>query len=173
MTQSTLQTKGTRLGKKWWALILGVALTIASAIVSNYFIAKNNDMVAEWEREATTVNQQIDAIWENTRSLERRKDTAILLLIKDANHPESRAFIIDTLALFGVQQSTDLSYQLIQESFHEYKGEVLERIDDRFLVKQNYLEQAQTVRSDNDVLVNVALCFQILGLIFVLSRGGE
>lgn len=160
-----------KLVKKWGAIVIGVSLTIASAVISNYFIAKNNDLIAEYERDAVNVNQQMEAIWENTRSLERRKDTAIILLVKDHTHPESIHFIKDTLSLFGQTNQAELSYAGIQSSFNEYKGEVIERIDDRFLIQQDYLEQAQEIRNHNDVLVNVALCFQILGLIFVLSRG--
>lgn len=171
MSPPSPKNRAKQIVKKWGAIILGVSLTIVSAVISNYFIAKNSDLIAEHEREAANVNQQMEAIWENTRSLERRKDTAIILLVKDHMHPESIHFIRDTLSLFGQTDETELSYKAIQHSFNEYRGDVIERIDDRFLIQQHYLEQAQEVRNHNDVLVNIALCFQILGLIFVLSRG--
>jgi hypothetical protein len=172
--KSTSSAKG--LIKKWGLVGIGVCLTIASAIVSNYFIAKNNDLVTEWEREVQNVTQQMEAIWENTRSLERRKDTAILMLVENAQHPESKAFVKDTMSLFGQgvgNDSEQATYRIIQERFNDYKGDVLDRIDDRYLIKQDLLEQIQDINNDNDVLMNIALCFQILGLIFVLSRGAD
>ncbi len=158
---------------KWTPIVLGILLTIASAVISNYYIAKNNDKIGDWEQDASNVAQQIREIWENTRSLERRKDMAILLLVTDAEHVQSKAFIRDTLALFETAENSmqDRSYESIQTAFNDYRSDVIERIDDRFFQQQAYLEQAQNLKVHNDMLVNVALCFQILGLIFVLSKG--
>ncbi|WP_395339316.1 hypothetical protein PN836_014215 [Ningiella sp. W23] len=156
---------------KWALVMLGVALTITSAVISNYFIAKNNDRVGDWERDAANVGIQIEEIWENSRSLERRKDTAVLLMVSQGEHPQSKAFISDTLSMFGAKQETEHSYSSIQASYDAYKEGIIEQINEKFLIQQSYLEQAQLTKMDNDVLINIALCFQILGLILVLTKG--
>lgn len=156
---------------KWVLVIIGVGLTVTSAVISNYFIAKNNDRIGDWERDAANVGIQIEDIWENSRSLERRKDTAILLLISQPDHPQSKAFIADTLSMFRAEQGIEHSYVSLQANYEAYRENIIEQINEKFLIQQSFLEQAQLTKMNNDVLINIALCFQILGLIFVLTRG--
>jgi hypothetical protein len=156
---------------KWAVVFLGVSLTISSAVISNYFIAKNNERIGDWEREANNIAQQIEEIWENSRALERRKDTAVILLVTAPEHPHTNQFILETLSMYGADQQPKIDFDVLESSFDDYSELVIEQINEKFLVKQQFLDQAQSTQMDNDVLINIALCFQILGLIFVLSKG--
>jgi hypothetical protein len=156
---------------KWLLVIIGVCMAIASAVISNYFIAKSHDQITEWEYQVKLAEQYIEETWENSRSLERRKDTAIILAISDREDQQVQQFIDDTLRLMNNELVNDYTYDTIQTSFDLYKFEVIERINDKYLELQNYIDQIRETRNHNDVLMNIALCFQILGLIFVLSKG--
>ena len=156
---------------KWALISIGVSLTVASAIISNYSINQNNDEIDQLERNARNLAQQIEEVWENTRSLEKRKNTAVILLVQNPLAPQTRAFVIDTFELLNSYIPDDISYHTLERAFEDYKEGVITIIDDKYIVQQAYLDSVQSIKMDNDVLLNIALCFQILGLLFVLSRG--
>lgn len=157
--------------KRWGVLAIGVALTIFSAIISNYFIEQNNDAITELENKADGAGQLIAEIWQNSRSLEARKDNAIMLNIIAPEHPDTLAFTQETLRLLGYSGSHQGMFSDLNSAFEAYKESVSEQVDNKYFEQQEYLSLVKETKGNNDVLLNLALCFQFLGVIFVLSKG--
>ncbi|GEM_PF-6906635 len=159
------------LAKKWGVLAIGVSLTIFSAIISNYSIEKNNDAINDFEYKADRAGQLIAEIWQNSRSLESRKDNAITLNVISPEHPNTILYTQETLRLLGHESGEQDTFVALNEAFDSYKESIGEQVNDKYFEQQSYLSLVKETKGDNDVLLNLALCLQFLGIIFVLSKG--
>lgn len=152
----------------WTQIIIGVAMTLASAIITNYYIAKNNQQIALFNTKATAITSNIEEIWQNSLSLEQKKETALMLLITAPDNPISQDYASDILKLFNAK-SSELSYANIKNAFDNYKSANINQINDKFLIQKELEEKISVLKQDNATLMNYALFFQIMGLIFVLT----
>lgn len=161
----------------WVLLSLGVLMTVVSAAISTYLIDGNRKQIDKVEKKSLTIVSQIDSLWYNAQLLEQKKDTAILLLSNSSDLGTLfKGFIHDTIKSTGLKVDEKLPdsnkdlYNLFLNKASLHKAVIINQINDLYLKKLEFDDEAIALNQENSTLVSIALFFQVMGLILVLSK---
>ena len=159
---------------------IGAILTIASAFMSNYLIAKNNDAIERFSSSAKKLERSIDQAWQNTQFLDQKIDTAFVMLglveKSNAATPELTSFVNDTLKAVDITPDTtaftsnEAAFLYFKNQVTSYKKRSLSHINELYYDKLEEESDALAVKNKNTTYANIALLLQLLGLFFVLSK---
>ncbi len=177
--------------KPWFFLSLGVIMSVASAVVSNFLIVRNNTEIEKAQMELSHMEQTIDYHWENYRALERKEDleTSFIILVNQENNPSAiRAAIkryIEGIVRLGAltkEEATTLEKQFenpkeiaegvnfLSRSVDRYRKNATDMIDELYIKQTGLERQKMEIVKRNNILRNIALFLQIMGLILVVSK---
>jgi hypothetical protein len=166
--------------RRWMMVIIGALLTIASAFMSNYLIAKNNAAIEDFAASAKKLERSIDQTWQNTLFLDQKIDTALVMLnLVDKNKAattELEYFVNDSLEAVGIKpEKTSFStnsdaFSFFKNEVKSYKRRSLARINTLYYDKLEEESDALSVKNKNTTYANIALLLQLIGLIFVLAK---
>ncbi len=181
-------------------LVLGVALTGTTAIVTHSLVAKNERTMASARSEAAMVERRIDELWDENTALERKSDVGILLVrltqetraVRGKEKEQTLVALSRYLrATFRtVQDNTDQELPSIEDMLMQHpndpawlnalftvidhkKANVIEAIDTLYLEKIELDDTLNRLTTANSNLNDLALFLQMLGMISALaSRTG-
>lgn len=158
-------------------ILLGTALTVASALLSRYYVSANQESIQAAKTEAARKEALLNDTWQNVQALERKKDTIVLLAVASrggALHqmPELvRAILISTeISLESVMKESQLSEQGLLKAIEAKKQELIDRVNDVYLEKSMKENEIAALQQRTSYWGDIALFLQILGLILVLSK---
>ncbi len=154
----------------------GVLMTVVSAVMSNYLVTANNDRIKSLHDQAESIEQTIMQLWQDYQLFELKKDTATLMVAQEVEQQYLVTFIADVLNNINVsipdapQNNDQTLYNLFLKSIAQHKQLTVDQINTIYGEKLDFLAQARELEQKNNGLSNVALFFQIMGLILVLSK---
>jgi cellulose synthase/poly-beta-1,6-N-acetylglucosamine synthase-like glycosyltransferase len=144
-------------------LILGVIFTVASAIIFNFFISKNDVAISVLSGEVRQIDMSIDSSW-NDRQF--RWLALQSVLISSQKHPNiiNNNLIKDT---FNINQKIESIEDLINIET-VLQRDLQNRIDQIFIDRIGIVNQIDRLASKNDALKNIANLLNIIGLTLIL-----
>lgn len=151
-------------------------MTVISAVMNNYLVTENNDNIKSLHDQAEAIEQTIMQLWQDYQLFELKKDTATLLVAQETSQKYLINFISDVLNTINVaipsnmQNNSEQLYTLFLNSIAQYKQHTTDQINTIYGEKLDLLAQARGLEQKNNDLSNIALFFQIMGLILVLSK---
>lgn len=158
------------------SVIAGIVLTIISALLSHHEVSTNNQHINNLEHNIVNSQQQIDNYWQQIQLLERRKDTATLLLLTHHNTPNNTSisnitqhYITKTLNMAQFKNPTTFKLNQLDKAIKAHTKTINQRIDALYLKNISAKDEVMTLNKHNDTIKGLALFFQIFGMILVLS----
>ncbi|MFT5703091.1 MAG: cellulose synthase/poly-beta-1,6-N-acetylglucosamine synthase-like glycosyltransferase [Rickettsiales bacterium] len=144
-------------------LIFGVIFTVASAIIFNFFISKNDVAISVLSGEVRQIDVSIDSSW-NDRQF--RWLALQSVLISSQKHPNiiNNNLIKDT---FNINQKIESIEDLINIET-VLQRDLQNRIDQIFIDRIGIVNQIDRLASKNDALKNIANLLNIIGLTLIL-----
>ncbi|MFT7087663.1 MAG: cellulose synthase/poly-beta-1,6-N-acetylglucosamine synthase-like glycosyltransferase [Rickettsiales bacterium] len=144
-------------------LIFGVIFTVASAIIFNFFISKNDVAISVLSGEIRQIDMSIDSSW-NDRQF--RWLALQSVLISSQKHPNiiNNNLIKDT---FNINQKIESIEDLINIET-VLQRDLQNRIDQIFIDRIGIVNQIDRLASKNDALKNIANLLNIIGLTLIL-----
>lgn len=185
-----------KICKPWLIVLIGVVMTIASAIVSHSLIMKNNTTIQTLTKESQQIDQTITNRWLDMGRFERDGNTVLLMATMLDQNPGvmpsqemvnnlklyARHFIQNSDAKterFNVetvlQAITPLEgraalFPAVSSLVEAERSLVVQQVDDLYIKKVSLEDNIQKLDAENTTHTSTALFLQILGLIFVLSK---
>lgn len=176
--------------KPWFLVLVGVLLTVLSALVTHYVVDQNNDKISSINTQISSISNNIDNLWQEVQTLEQKENftTIITLLAQDLDNQQSKVvhdFVEDTFknlsANVEVEKKIEKLFPLhgkdetiwlrsMFEIVDFYKKATVEGIDTLYIEKINLEKQKNEISDQNSILANIALFLQIMGLILVLAK---
>lgn len=163
-------------------VLVGVLMTVTSAIVSHYFITQYNNQITDIHGEIAHIEVRIEKQWQETQRLERREDFSIVLMLlsnkgtaKNTEIPvEVLRHFRDTLESAGVMIEGNKDHgtwlEVISKAIASHKKKTIDSINDLYLDVIMFKAEARVLNKRNMSLTSIALFLQIMGLILVLSH---
>ncbi|MCX4030082.1 hypothetical protein H0A36_01555 [Endozoicomonas sp. SM1973] len=157
-------------------ILSGVMMTVISAVMNSYLVTENNDKIKSLHDQAESIEQTIMQLWQDYQLFELKKDTAILLVAQETPQKYLINFISDVLNTINVaippkiEDNSEQLYTLFLKGVAQYKQHTTDQINRIYGEKLDFLTQARELEQKNNDLSNIALFFQIMGLILVLSK---
>lgn len=168
-------SKKKRILKPWHFVMTGVLMTVISALLSHYVIAKQTDRIEELTSKSQNVEQTIQQLWENARVLESKKDISVVLMsLPDETYTIN--FITYILHDIGEKLenrdsiSREDAFLFLREKVLAHKARTVEMINDLYGEKLAFDDEILAIERENTDYNIFALFFQILGLALVVSR---
>jgi hypothetical protein len=183
--------------KPWFFVVLGVGLTIASAIMTNAVIADMNRQMLTLEHECVDIEKQIDQQWQQTKSLEYEEYTGtVILLFSNAGvekgKADAKASAVD-IALNRYVEKILLSGRVPPEETTEirdligkgkvsdaltrifslvdkYRVETIEAINALYTEKYQKEQERTRLRGQVAKFSAIALFMHVMGVIMVLIK---
>jgi len=172
--------------KPWKIVLVGVALTVASAIISHYQLAKNMKNIEVLEKQIREIDQIISDTWQNMARFERDGNQALTLAsLAEEGKTENMTLYIQRLIkksdvkadkvrrlerLKSQNQKEKNVFAQILVLVDAQRAYITDKIDTLYIKKVGLQEQVQSLRESNTSSANLALVLQTLGLICVLSK---
>lgn len=158
---------------------IGILLTVASAIITNNILEKNNKEISRINQEISVIERQIENRWQLVQDAGQKLDSAINVvasksIIQISGDSDIIAdYFYDWFSL-NLGKSKKISKNSNIKDYinlvSSFKKKSINDIDDLYLQKVTLESERQEIIDDNMFLKNLALFFQILGLILVLSK---
>lgn len=179
----------------WFYIAAGVLLTVVSALMDNFLVAQNYNKIDVLRQEQEQISQEIETLWNNSRNyeeMERQVITQIMLSdiyveMKEALHP-SKAYLREAIGellrlhshvvskdedkrqlIESILRGEESAIAKLHKNVAHHKAQSIDKINLLYGDKLEMAENEQWLRERNDKLDNVALMFQLLGLILVLA----
>jgi hypothetical protein len=174
-------------------LLVGTLLTILSALISHIWISKNMEKIAEHQEEITSIEDLISQQWQRKLVLDQKEDMLSLFeglaaqqitQSKEYTHVV-KEFSFHTLKFLGntdvneiqkliasAEYFDDLPLRSLHELFQGTKEKWIEDINRKYGELLEHEAESAALKKENNNYGNLALFFQIFGLLLVLvSRG--
>lgn len=165
-------------------IAIGVVMIASSALLTHFFVKQNNEKVEKITQEAAAMEDRIEYMWQQTKAIERREDFGTVLMIlsridnKPEVMPEISLYIKETLKIAGIENPDEVLpltrgnketwlgtlYKIVDE----YKVRTIVKIDDIYIEKLELDEKKAEIIQMNSTLSNIALFFQIMGMVLVI-----
>lgn len=149
----------------WVFVLLGVLMTVVSAIILQVVIQEQQKRMMTLEMEAETIDSQIDGLWESLLRFERNANTALMLVHHPEGQVDSRSYITTVL---GIEDVT--TPEQILEAIANKRSDHLGRINDIYEGRVTLERERRDLQQENESLTSLAVFLQIFGLILVLAR---
>ena len=159
--------------KPWILVLIGVIITIIAALINGFIISENNEIIESLESETANIETNIDHLWNNNLSIERKKDSAYIMALQNPNSELVHNYIIDTLRLAGSDKILDdkkNTFNILVNEVNLYQNEIIDRINNLYGEKITKEEQINQIKKINSKFTHIAFFLQIIGLILVLSK---
>jgi hypothetical protein len=168
---------------KFWSkslLICGVLLTVVSAIITNSLLEKNSSDIFSLNKDSLRIENRIDDHWKSLRDAESKLDLVMNVLlsfepgnpkIKVANKYFYDWFVRVDIAANNIDKNSTIGDYV--ELVKSFRDESINKINNLYLQKIHLEDEKNEILERSMFLRNLALLFQILGLILVLSSGGK
>lgn len=166
-------------------------MTTCSAFISHNIIMANSSAIETLMLESQAIDQNIDNAWQGINRLERDGNVAMLMVMDKKGNVDSEAllteikrYITQLITREGNSKQTRhikelladnstnsaIIFQAIMEFIVETRKDTINSINIKYLEKLSLQEQIETLKQHNSSYANLALFFQVMGLILVLSK---
>lgn len=157
-------------------VIAGIVLTIISALLSHHEIRQNEQDIRALEQQHASHKQKIEHLWQQNQLVERQQDTTLLLLAA-ASQPDASSFTQDTahsyyhetLSITGANVEPHYSTDQLHDAVSAFQQRTNTLIDTLYLDNLSLEKDIFTLTTHNSMAQSLALFFQVLGMILVLS----
>ena len=179
--------------KPWFFILSGVLMTVISAVITNYYVIKNNDEIEKIVLKLDGLEKRINQNWEESSNLERLEETGtILVVISDIaksgdqkNHAKQaaarymekvvRTGAVDPLSARTIRAEVEAGRitEVLGTLFNiidKHKEATINSINDLYIEKASVERQRMSFEDRNSTLKNISLFLQIMGMIMVLSH---
>jgi hypothetical protein len=183
--------------KPWMFVVLGVGLTMASAVLTNAVIAEKNREMLLIEHNCIDIEKRIDQHWQQTKSLEYEEYTGTIILLfsdlaksgnsKAKNEASELALkrYIEKILLSGrvPEEKTDHIRSLIKQPggipkaldeifqlVDKNRIETVSTINDLYGEKQQLEQERARIRAQVAKFSAIALFLHVMGVILVLMK---
>jgi hypothetical protein len=155
---------------------IGVLMTIISAVITNNLLEKNNQKITNINKQESSIEIRIENSWQFLQESERKLDLAInILALRVQRNPSDRRLIdqyfnewFSRIQEEEVVGKKDVKFYI--SLVKKFKAKTTEDINDLYLEKISLEHERDKILEVSMFLKNLALLFQILGLILVLSK---
>jgi len=157
-------------------VLVGAALSIISVFIYNQVINKNHDEIKKLESSVIEKDEIIKSIWQNSISLENKKDISLtMLLTNQGERSLVDKFIKENFKRVGINvenipQIKNEAFSFLTKMADNKKEEILERINNLYLEKVVIQEKISDRKRKIDKFSLMALFMQIIGLMLILSK---
>ncbi len=163
-------------------LILGMLATIISPLISYFVVEQNSIIVRELEHNKDNLNRLIESKWQNSKKLEQRVNTALLILehdkdraaiaklnrrrTKSKNSQEQIKNYLEPILTFSAEEK--ITTENLIELRDQKKREIAEEIDDTYFQVTELTEQITRLNMQNAKFEILALFLYIMGLCLIV-----
>lgn len=158
-------------------VLSGVILTIFSAVINHFQIAKHNGLINNYKIHSLRVEKNIDNVWRSVQKIENKVTYASMLItINNIDNDLYQEFLKDILQEFNINNNEISTtnkldmFKQFKQIFDNFKNKKISYINDIYEQKVTNTEKINSLELKNSKLSNLALFLQVIGLILVLSR---